>query len=246
MDDAPDPRDRRYADAETSLILRRAAELQGTAPDPAGPTLSDLEQVAGEAGIEPRYVRQAAAELTPGPRGTAGASGVLRLQRVVPGEIGASAVDGLLEEIRAATGMAGHASMLGRGFTWASGVAGHPSPPRAITVSVTALDGTTVIRVDESLEQVASTFVGMGLASALAGSFGGVALAGGSPSLGVIAAAVAWAGGSALAALQMHRRTAARHQRDLAAIVQRIADRAEALTAPSAAPGPRLPFPPAT
>jgi hypothetical protein len=244
MDDAPDPRHRRYADAETSLILRRAAELQGTAPDPAGPTLSDLEQVAGEAGIEPRYVRQAAAELAPGSRGMLSAPGALRLQRVVAGEIDASDFDALLEEIRAATGMAGQASLLGRGFTWTSGAAGHPSPPRAITVSVTALDGTTVVRADESLEQVASTYVGMGLASALAGSFGGVALAGGSPSVGVIAAAVAWAGGSALAALRLHRRTAARHHRDLAAILHRIADRAESLAASAAPSASRPPLPP--
>ena len=207
-------------------------ELQGTAPDAAAPTLADLEGVAGQVGIEPRYVRQAAAELAPGSRGMTSAPRVLRLQRVVPGQIPPSAFDALLEEIRAATGMAGQASVLGRGFTWMSGVAGHPAPPRAITVTATALDGETIVRADESLEQVASGYVGMGVASALIGSFGGVAAAGGAPSMGVIAAAVAWAAGSLVAATRMHRRAAARHQRDLAALLQRIADRCESLAAP--------------
>src|SRR5688500_19803446 len=108
MNHAPDPADRRYADAETELILRRAAELQGTAEPAASPTLTDLQQIAGEVGIEPRYVRQAAAELaSPPPGGIAAGEDVLRLQRAVPGEIPTASFDALVEAIRDATGMAG-------------------------------------------------------------------------------------------------------------------------------------------
>src|SRR5688500_11381721 len=122
-DHVPDPTDRRYADTETELILRRAAELQGTAEPASSPTLTDLQQIADEAGIEPRYVRQAAAELAASPRGggVAGTATSLRLERVVAGEIPASEFDALVEAIRAATGMAGQVAVLGRGFTWTSG-----------------------------------------------------------------------------------------------------------------------------
>ena len=52
MDDVRHPIERRYADAETEAILKRAAELQGTAEPPTSPTLTDLQQIADEAGID--------------------------------------------------------------------------------------------------------------------------------------------------------------------------------------------------
>ncbi|HYR10993.1 MAG TPA: hypothetical protein VEQ60_24650 [Longimicrobium sp.] len=231
MSHASDPADRRYADAETERILRRAAELQGTAEPPTSPTLTDLQQIADEAGIEPRYVRQAAAELAAASRGggMAASSTSLGLERVVPGEVPATEFDALVEAIRAATGMAGQATVLGRGFTWTSGAPGHPRPPRAITLTVTAVDGETTLRATESLASVASDHLGAGVASALIGGFGAVAAAGGDPSLGVIAAAVAWAGGSLLAARGMQRRAADRHRAHLAELLDRVAERARAL-----------------
>ncbi|HEU4883177.1 MAG TPA: hypothetical protein VFT45_13045 [Longimicrobium sp.] len=238
-DDLPDPDGRRYADDETALILRRAAELQGTAQPPHSPTLPDLQQIADEAGIEPRYVRQAAAELAASSRagGMADSATDLRLERVLPGEIPVSAFDALVEAIRSATGMAGQATVLGRGFTWTSGVPGHPAPPRAITITVTAVDGQTTIRAAESLAGVASNYLGTGVASALIGSFGAVAAAGGDPSLGVIAAAVAWAGGSLAAARRMHQRAAARHREHLAELLLRVTDRCQVLIAAPRDPG---------
>jgi hypothetical protein len=231
MDDVHHPAERRYADTETEAILKRAAELQGTAEPPTSPTLTDLQQIADEAGIEPRYVRQAAGELARPSRngGIAGAADAPALQRVVAGELAAPAFDALIEAIRDATGMAGQVSALGRGFTWTSGAAGHPAPTRALTVTVTAVDGRTVIRADESLAQVASAYVGTGVASALMGGFGLVAAAGGDPSIGVIAAAVAWAAGSLIAATRLQGRAADRRRRHLAALLDRIAEHCQAL-----------------
>lgn len=239
MGDAPDPSDRRYADTETALILKRAAELQGTAPPPASPTLSDLQQIADEAGIEPRYVRQAAAELAASPRGrgVGGSAGWLGLQRVIPGEVPTSSFDALVEAIRSATGMAGQAAVLGRSLAWISATPGHPAPPRAITITVTSVDGQTTIRGDESLARVASDAMGAGVGSALIGSFGAVAAMGGDPSLGVIAAAVAWAGGSLLAARQLHRRIAHRHHEELAEMLDRVAERSAAMIPAAAETG---------
>lgn len=224
----------RYPDDETALILRRAAELQGMAPDAVtAPTLADLEQVADEAGIEPRYVRQAAAEVAASRGGQASP----RLRRTLAGELPPSAFDALVEEIRAATGMTGHATMTGRGFTWTSASPGQPAPPRAITVTVAAVDGQTVIRADESLAPVASNYLGTGVASALIGGFGMVSATGGNPSVGVIAAAVAWAGGSLLGARYLTGRTAARRRRELAAVLERISGRCEPLIAAPEATG---------
>lgn len=231
MNDVPDPADRRYADAETALILKRAAELQGTAPPPTSPTLTDLQQIADEAGIEPRYVRQAAAELAAAPQGggIAPSSTSLRLERVVAGEVPASSLDAVVEAIRSATGMAGHATVLGRGLTWTSAVPGQPAPPRAITITVSSVDGQTVLRGDESMARVASDYLGTGVASALIGGFGAVAATGGDPSVGVIAAAVAWAGGSLFAALRLRQRTTDRHREELAEMLDRVAERSAGL-----------------
>jgi hypothetical protein len=235
MDDLPDPDTRRYADEETARILRRAAELQGTEEPATSPTLTDLQQIADEAGIEPRDVRRAAAELaaSSGAGGMARADGAtaLLLERVIPGEIPVSRFDALVEAIRAATGMAGQASVLGRGFTWTSGAPGQPAPPRAITLTVTAVDGETVVRAAESLAAQASNYLGTGVASALIGSFGMVAATSGDPSMGVIAAAVAWAGGSLIAARRMHQRAAGRHREQLAELLQRVTDRCQVLIA---------------
>jgi hypothetical protein len=245
MSHVPDPPDRRYADADTERILRRAAELQGTAEPATSPTLTELQQIADEAGIEPRYVRQAAAELATSSRGggMAASSAVLGLERVVPGEIPASEFDALVEAIRAATGMAGQATVLGRGFTWSSGAPGQPTPPRAITLTVTAVDGETTLRTTESLASVASDHLGAGVASALIGGFGAVAAAGGDPSIGVIAAAVAWAGGSLLAARGMHQRAAGRRRAHLAELLERVAERCEALIPPDRDAGSLPPTP---
>ncbi|HEX2210293.1 MAG TPA: hypothetical protein VHG93_21630 [Longimicrobium sp.] len=186
--------------------------------------------MAGEAGIEPRYVRQAAAELsTRRNRPLTGAPASLRLEHVVPGEVPLSAFDALVEEIRSATGMAGQAALLGRSVTWTSAVPGHQAPPRALAVTVAPVDGQTVIREDESLEQVASTHTGLGVMSALMGSFGGMAATAGAPSPGVIAAAAAWAGASLLGARHLDRRAAARHREDLADLLEHIAEQCEAL-----------------
>lgn len=236
MADGPGHSPRRYADAETALILRRAAELQGTAPDPsASPTLGELEQMASEAGIEPRYVRQAAAELgspvaAARASGILGAPGTLWLERVVPGEIPPSAFDAAVEEIRSALAMAGHTTVLGRGFTWTSGVAGHPAPSRAITVTVTPVDGQTVLRADEALEQMeVAHLMGVGVGIGGIGGMIGMGLALSAASFGLGALAAAWAGGGFLTARRLHQRAAARHRQDLAEMLDRVAERCEAL-----------------
>ena len=60
---------RRYSEKEIGLILRRATEFQRSEPsaaDPTGLTLAELQEVASEVGIDPAYLRRAAAELETG------------------------------------------------------------------------------------------------------------------------------------------------------------------------------------
>ena len=67
---------RRYSDTELSRLLKVAAELQqsdeagrSVAREGGGMTLATLQEVAAEAGIEPRYVQLAAARIdSPEPR----------------------------------------------------------------------------------------------------------------------------------------------------------------------------------
>jgi len=89
--------DRRFTDKEVALILRRASDLEKRAPSTTvasgrGLTLSDLREIAAEAGIDPDLVSRAVTEME-GPRGLqtgsrlAGPGTVQREVRAVPGEL---------------------------------------------------------------------------------------------------------------------------------------------------------------
>ena len=97
----PDPR--KYSEDEVGLILRRATEMQRaepTAPDPTGLTLGELEEIAAEAGIDPRLLRRAASELqAAGPQTfvsrVTGAPVSIEIERWVDGEIPSSSLEEL-------------------------------------------------------------------------------------------------------------------------------------------------------
>lgn len=57
-----DDSSRRYGDREIGLILKRATEFQDETPEPSGTGLT-IQEIAVEAGIEPRHLRLAVAEL---------------------------------------------------------------------------------------------------------------------------------------------------------------------------------------
>ena len=65
--DAESNRKRRYSDEEVRALLKRAAELENEGrmlpASEDGPTLTDLESIASEAGIHPLALREAAREL---------------------------------------------------------------------------------------------------------------------------------------------------------------------------------------
>lgn len=57
--------ERRYSDKELALILKLAAERQAFSSelDDRGLTLTEIQQIAAEAGIDPQHVAEAAAVL---------------------------------------------------------------------------------------------------------------------------------------------------------------------------------------
>jgi hypothetical protein len=185
---------RRYSEKEVGLILRRATELQRSepsAPDPTGLTLADLQDVASEVGIDPAYLRRAAAELEAGTGSGAwerllGAPLAFVIERTVPGEFPESGFAELVPLMQAATVGQGNASAVGRTLTWSSRSDTNTSSQQVL---VTVRDGETLIRIEERLAGFAGGLfggllgggggpVGIGLGGALGGAlFGSAALA---------------------------------------------------------------------
>lgn len=84
--------DRIYSEDEIRNLMRRAAELQRSAPDARGPglTVAEMEHAAAEAGIAPEFLRAALRESAYGVRAH-DASGHTKthvwVERVVPGDL---------------------------------------------------------------------------------------------------------------------------------------------------------------
>jgi len=100
---------RRYSEKEVGLILRRATEFQRSEPsaaDPTGLTLAELEEVASEVGIDPAYLRRAAAELEAGAGSGPwdkflGGPLAFVLERTIPGEFPESRFEELVPLMQA-------------------------------------------------------------------------------------------------------------------------------------------------
>lgn len=173
MDD-PNHLPRLYDDEEVGALLERATQLQrqdpARAPASGGLSLTELEEVAAEAGIDPRFLRQAAAEMASGPRATEGWEVVigerltLTREAVVAGELDQDGFERVAEAIQVNARETGQASLLGRTFTWQAESAGKT---RTTQIIVTSRDGETHVRAVERLHQMASglfagTVVGVG------------------------------------------------------------------------------------
>ncbi|KPK81218.1 MAG: hypothetical protein AMS25_07365 [Gemmatimonas sp. SM23_52] len=138
---------RRYGDKEVGLILKRAAEFQRLEPESAaeggGLTLAELEDIAVEAGIDPRLLRRAAEELDAGAARLhregverwLGGPVTIELQRSLPGELPESEFETMVGEIQEAAEGHGQASLLGHTLTWRSAT---PQGERSLQVTVPA------------------------------------------------------------------------------------------------------------
>ena len=170
MADAP-ASNRRFNDEEVALIIKRAAELQQTeaAADEStsAMTLSEVEQIAREAGIDPSLIRRAAQTLDrPGevnrPSPWVGAPTRLVFERVVDGEISPDEHEALIDIIRRAFGDNGMPSVFGRTLAWSSSThaSRRRSHGRQIDVNIVARGGVTTIRVEEELRNIAGALFG--------------------------------------------------------------------------------------
>ena len=217
---------RRYTDQEMALILKRAAELQeGIAPTP-GRSLEEIEEIAKEAGIDPAFVANAAAELREPPRrrGFFGAPTRFHEERMVRGTLSTTALRELVDRARAETGLHGDVVQVLDSVEWR----GRASLGATVVALTPRGGGTrlavTVSRGDEAVAVVTTSIVA-GIATAI---LGGVAVAGsiGSPLIESLIIAGCGVGGFAASAQLWWRGLANRWRRRTQAIADTLAERA--------------------
>ena len=178
----PSSLSRVYGDKEIGQILKRATELQGqepSAPSSSGLTLQELEEVAVEAGIDPRFLQRAALELGTSPADSGfwakvvGDELMLQRETTVPGELNQDGFERVASVIQIGTKEHGQPSLLGRSLTWRAET---PSKTRTVQITVTSRDGKTHIRAEENLHQLAGGLFGGGVAGGGVGIGVGVGL----------------------------------------------------------------------
>ena len=150
-----------YGDKEIGRILKRATDLQHREPSApaAGLTLEELEEIAAEAGIDPRYLRRAALEVDAriheGSMWTTVVGDDLMLVREIElaGELPDSGFERIVTAIQTQSREHGQPSLLGKTLTWRAETA---NKSRTIQIVVSARDGHTLIRLEENLTQLAA------------------------------------------------------------------------------------------
>jgi hypothetical protein len=163
-------RERRFNEEEVALIIKRAAELQQTEQaehDPGNAlTLPEVEQIAREAGIDPRLIRHAALGLDR-PHGSnrpspwVGAPTRIVFERVIDGEVPTEEFENLINEVRRSLGENGVPSVLGKTLAWSSSTRRRRrGSGRQVDVTIAPRSGVTTIRVEEELRNTAGALFG--------------------------------------------------------------------------------------
>ena len=238
---------RRFTEKETDTILRRAAELQASggveATGERGLTITEMESIAREVGLDPGLIRRAALEMDQRKAARSspffGAPLRLSLERVIPGDLTDDGWGTMSMEFQRSFGP-GHASQAGRMRTWSVIARGSEAASRSLSVSATVDQGRTVLRVDEPQTQLAGGLFG-GLMGGLGGGGFGVAMGVGlgafhSPLIAISLAVAAVAGSYALART-IFTRIVRRRSEELSGLLDRLAG--------PIPPSTRTDFPPA-
>ena len=232
----------RYTEQQLAEILRRAAERQeGLTADPDGRfSLTEIQQIAAEVGIESAHVAAAAAEIEqrpdPPPSGALGAPTAFRFERWLDGEIPQSAIGELFDLARRKIGLQGQVSEALDTVEWRA--TGHFG---STVVSVARRSGRTKISVyiartdTAALVATGTGVAGVGAAVAIGASLGvGVAAAGPLAVVAAAAVSVGWAGMGSWATMRgvwrrIAKKWAARVEEfgvELVAVAQRAIDAA--------------------
>jgi len=252
MADTP-KRERKFNDEEVALIIKRAAELQQTEQTEQDPgnalSLTEVEEIAREAGIDPKLIRRAAVgldqpALTNRPSPWIGSPTRVVFERVVDGEIPVDEFEPLIAEIRRTFGDNGLPSVLGKSLAWSSGISGRRrSSGRHVDVSVVVRGGITTIRVEEELRNLAGALFG-GLVGGGGGGTTGISMGIG---MGVFhsapVAALLWVsvvGGFYTLARTIFGRMSASRERELSGLIGRLEEEVQAAVA-KPAPQAKLP-----
>lgn len=229
---------RRYTDREVALVIKRAAELQEqqseqTDRSGSGLSLTELEQVARESGLDPLLVRRAAQDLDISRDPVArsrflGAPSIITAERTVDGELPPDEYEGIVEELRRTFSDNGFVSTLGRSLAWSSSPNnyGRHNSQQQINVTVTTRNGKTVIRAERSLRGLAGGLFG-GLMGGIGGGTTGISGAVGLAVFHSFGAAVGlWGlvlGGSYALARSIYVHVARNRQEELRGVIDRIA-----------------------
>jgi len=225
--------ERRYNDKELALILKLAAERQA-APSPSdhyGLSLTEIQQIAAEAGIDPQHVAEAAAALEAhyGHRkfSLLGAPTKFLFDRTITGEVSKTELSEMIELIPQVTGIQGQASQIFDSVEWRS----KDVWDRVLYVTIRSQKGQTKIKVlghwwGPALVAYLVTGLGGFLATViLAKSFLDPA-----SSASVVALVAGVIGGTYLAARTIWQRIARKAESKLRELVRRIEE-----TVPTAA-----------
>ena len=235
------PARRRYSAGEVDEIVKRASEIEATAPTAGGAmTIGGVEALAAEVGIAPDVVRAAAQSLAPArtapvhleapppsawPSRFIGGPTSLHFERVVDGVLPEEEYPTMVEEIRRVLKNVGQVNQFGRSFSW---VAAHGSGMRRdLEVAVSIRGGRTRITIHETLSQlIGGVFGGIG---------GGMGGGGMGPIMGVFVgalhfppAAIAmivplWLATTFATARTVYHRSTTRRARELEALADSLA-----------------------
>ena len=155
----------RFDTEASDRILARAAELEAIAPTSPGLSLGGLTRIAGEVGIPPEHVAQAAREVARPDAITSpvhpflGASTRLIIERTARAEFNDVDAVVLVEAMRSVVGNIGQVNRLGRELSWQT-VAFGGRTARQVFVSLMPGGGVTRIRVEEDLRPLAGQYFG--------------------------------------------------------------------------------------
>ena len=247
---------RRYGEQDVQEIIKRASEMEASQPTLGGSlTIGAVQQVAAEAGIDPRLVRQAAGELAapaaerPSSERTFGeivAGGPLRLafERVVRGEVPDAEFPLLIEEVRSVIGGNGIVGTLGRSVSYTTTRVGSSGMGRDIQVTIAVRAGATRITIREGLGQSAGAIFGGicgGVGGGGLGPLFGVFLGGLHAPAAALAAIPLWLTAVFATARSTYHYSARRKQKELEGLANRLA----MLAAEVAVRVDELPAPPA-
>ena len=234
---------RRYDKDEVQEIVKRATELEASNKTASGAmTIGGVESLAGQVGVRPELVRQAADAMqapyiAPGSlppnrvnHWVAGPTEFL-FERVVDGELPESEYATIVEEIRRVMHNSGVVSQFGHSFSWTT-VRG-PGLRRELEVAVTVRRGQTRITVAESMGQTVGAVFG-GIGGGMGGGGMGPIIGVGVGALHLAGPAVVfiipvWLGLTYLTARTVYRRVSSKRGRELEHLANRLAALAQEL-----------------